>query len=68
MVRRGKSKHFNVFSAITVVRGIVYVFCATLEAEARVGFSVSCQPLLLDLKQKWSLSTNIGRTSQRATD
>jgi len=52
IARRGKSKHFKVFSAVTVVGGIVYVFCATLDAEARVGFSVSSQPLLLDWKQK----------------
>jgi len=68
IVRRGKSKHFKVFCTVTAVGGIVYVFCVPLDPEARVGFSVSCQPLLLDLKQKWGLSTNIGRTSQRAAN
>jgi hypothetical protein len=44
------------------------VYCATLGVQARVGFPVSCQLLLLDFKEKWSLSSNIGRRSQRAAN
>ena len=36
VVRLGKSKHFTVLSAISVVGGTVYVFCATLSEETRV--------------------------------
>jgi len=44
------------------------VFCATLGVEARVDFRASCQLLLLDFKEKWNLSSNIGRTSQSAVN